>query len=96
MTDQKRKRPDGNQREIVAALRRMGSVVMIISSVGNGYTDIIASTWDGHWLPVELKMPGETLTEDEFEFHLTCDVHGLPIGIAYSVDDALRLCGYIR
>lgn len=96
MTDRKRKRTDNNQAGIIAALRRVGSVVMVISSVGRGYTDIIASTWDGRWLPIEIKMPGEKLTDDELAFHQDCDYHGLPVAIAYSAEDALRLTGYIR
>jgi hypothetical protein len=87
---------DKNQAAIIRELRRFGSVVIDISAAGDGAPDIIASTWDGHWMPIEIKSLGGKLTPAEFELHLDCDVHGVPIGIAYCPEDALRLCGWIR
>jgi lambda repressor-like predicted transcriptional regulator len=58
------KRVDANQKQIVAALRKCGVFVADTSRLGGGHPDIICQVF-GRWVPVELKMPGAKLTDDE-------------------------------
>lgn len=63
------RRTDGNQREIVAALRAAGRAVEIISDVGRGVPDLLVSIGGVNFL-LEVKIPGAKLTEDERRWHL--------------------------
>lgn len=69
------KRIDGNQNAIVAALRKCGASVQILSSVGNGCPDILVGHL-GHNLVMEIKddaqpLSGQKLTEAEEKWHNT-------------------------
>ena len=60
---------DRNQGQIVAELRQLGFSVTIMSQLGNGITDILVGK-HGITLPVEIKMPGEKMTDAEAEWFL--------------------------
>lgn len=62
------RRVDRNQAEIVAALREAGRFVEVLSDVGRGVPDLVVS-WGGRCLFMEVKMPGEKLTEDQVDWH---------------------------
>ena len=64
---------DRNQSEIVAALRKAGATVQILSAVGKGCPDLLAGFRGANWL-LEVKdfakPPSERrLTEDQVEWH---------------------------
>ena len=82
-------RVDGNQAEIVAALRRAGCSVAITSGVGRGFPDLVAGVGGETYL-LEVKRPGERLTPDEARWHDAWRGH---VVIVYSIDDALRAVG---
>ena len=90
------RRVDGNQSEIVCALRTAGASVQILSSVGKGCPDLLVAYRD-RWHVLELKdgakVPSkQTLTEDEERWH---DEFGqqAPVHICNSVEAALRIIG---
>jgi hypothetical protein len=60
-------RVDGNQGEIVEALRLAGWAVHPTHQLGHGFPDLVVSK-QGVNLLVECKMPGEKLTPDEERF----------------------------
>ena len=63
------KRIDGNQREIVKALRKLGFSVEYTYQIGKGFPDFIIGFGGIFTLPVELKDKGGKLTDDERKFH---------------------------
>lgn len=67
MTAYRRNRSDGNQAEIVKALRKIGVRVMNLNQVGNGCPDLLACH-RGRNILLEIKQPGEKLTKDQVEF----------------------------
>lgn len=79
---------DRNQPEVTAALRAAGWSVYHTHTVGRGYPDLAVAKdgWSAH---VEVKMPGEKLTDDEQTFHRTWQG---PLVIAYSGQDAIDKC----
>ena len=82
-------RTDSNQRDIVRAIRSCGGSWMDCHQLGEGKPDGIAG-WFGRFNDlIEVKMPGEKLTEDEGEFHKNWK--GQPVEIVYSVEDVARL-----
>lgn len=83
----RRSRSDGNQAAIVSALRKIGVSVAVTSQVGGGFPDLVCSTALVTTL-LEVKIPGEGLTDDQLVFHATWKG---PIHIVRSVDDALSL-----
>lgn len=62
------RRTDGNQAEIVAALREAGRFVEVLSDVGRGVPDLLVA-WSGRSLLMEVKMPKEKLTPDQIDWH---------------------------
>lgn len=60
-------RTDANQREIVAALRKIGVSVAITSDVGGGFPDLVASK-AGRNVLLECKTGEEKLTNDQLFF----------------------------
>lgn len=64
---------DENQNEIVAALRKVGASVQILSSVGKGCPDIICGIAGVNYF-LEIKdgnkpLSAQKLTPDQFEWH---------------------------
>jgi len=85
------KRVDANQKSIVAALRRLGATILIMSDLGKGAPDI-AVGWRGFNYFFELKdgskpPSARKLTEAEEKFF--CEWQG-QVHIVYSVDDAVN------
>ena len=81
-------RSDGNQKDIVDALRALGCFVVSLSKIGNGCPDLIVS-YRGrlHWAEVKNgSMLGWKLTDDQKKFHALC---GAPIAILDSVESAV-------
>jgi hypothetical protein len=88
-------RVDGNQSEIVAALRQVGASVFITSDVGKGFTDLVVA-WRGVNYLLEIKDPtqplrNQKLTPAEAQFHARWQG---PIEIVYTPDDALKAIGF--
>lgn len=84
---------DGNQAEIVRGLRAADYLVSITSQLGNGYPDLNATKRTGGpvWI-IEVKRPGEKLTEKEHAFHIAWR-HCPYLIIIYSLEDALEKMG---
>lgn len=83
------RRSDGNQREIVAALRAVGVWVWDTHELGLGYPDL--TTWyRGVFRLIEVKTPTGRLTDWEKAFIANCpgEVH-----VVRSIEDALRAHG---
>jgi hypothetical protein len=88
------KRVDGNQADIVDALRDIGCLVAITSALGNGFPDVVVA-WRGKIYLVEIKdgsLPpsGRKLTTAEENFHERWAGY---VHIVNSVDEALQLIG---
>lgn len=69
------RRVDANQRAIVAALRKVGASVQVLSDVGHGCPDLLVG-WRGINLLFECKDGSKSpskikLTPDELEWHST-------------------------
>lgn len=77
-------KPDGNQTEIVEALRAAGYVVWIIGWP----VDLLVGTGKA-WLPMEVKMPGKDtqLTANQRKF---IAVGGGPISVVSDAEAAVR------
>ncbi len=85
-------RTDANQTKIVDALRDLGAVVNITSSLGDGFPDLVVSFLN-RWFLIEIKdgdrPPSEKkLTPDEAEFHYK---QRAPVFIVYTARDALLI-----
>ena len=83
------KRIDGNQRACVDAMRAAGSLVLITASVGMGVPDCFATNRAGRWIAIEIKQPGEGLTEAEAIIHARSAEHDCPICVVYTIDEAI-------
>lgn len=91
------KRTDANQKEIVEAMRRMGALVAVTSSLGQGFPDLVVGM--GRILKlVELKdgskpPSARRLTEDEAAFHARWGEHVLTL---LSVEEAIDFVNRLR
>lgn len=81
------KRTDGNQAEIVRALRQAGAAVYCAHSMGHGFPDLVIAFREQTIL-AEVKMPKGKLTRAERLWHAAWPV---PVPILRSVEDALRM-----
>jgi len=78
------RRVDRNHGAIRDGLRRLGYRVFDCSRLGGGFPDLLV--WDKRKLVLlEVKMPGEQLTQDEEVFHSL-----FPVAIVHTVDEALE------
>jgi len=75
--------PNGGKRDVItgAQLKLMG--------VRAGVPDIILISPHGSVRLLELKRPGETLSDAQEEFRIHCIRHGIAHAIAYDIDQAL-------
>ena len=80
-------RIDGNQKEIVASLRKAGYYLYVTSAMKHGFPDLMVVSKSGITVLMELKMPGCHLTPDEEKFMAEC---GAIYHVCYSPDDALE------
>lgn len=83
---------DANQNEIVAALRKIGCSVQILSSVGRGCPDILAGFRGKNFL-IEIKdgskpPSGQKLTPDQVEWHANWNGQ---VNVANSVEAAIEI-----
>ena len=74
------RRVDENQPGIVAAFRKCGASVEVLSDVGRGVPDLLIS-YRGETVLVEIKMPGEKLTDMQRQWR------GRWRGVVYVVTD---------
>lgn len=63
------RRKDGNQTEIVKALRDAGYGCHLTFRLGCGFPDVLCVSKADIAVLLEIKVPGEGLTPDEKEFH---------------------------
>lgn len=91
---------DGNQPDIVKALRAVGASVAPCHTVGQGFPDLVVA-YRGTMFMLEVKDPAQPkhrheLTPAQVKFHEGWRGH---ISIVFTVDDALRaigaLCGVV-
>lgn len=85
---------DSNQAQIVAALRSIGCTVVVTSSVGNGFPDLVVGHRDRNWL-FEVKDGSKVpsarkLTPDEERWHRLWKGS---VVVVESVQDAFRAIG---
>ena len=85
-------RVDANQGRIVAALRKCGVAVRSLAGIGDGVPDLLAYSARSGYVLLEVKVPGEKLTEDQERFHREWPGR---IHIVETIDDALRACGVL-
>lgn len=83
---------DANQPEIVAALRKIGCTVQILSSVGKGCPDILAGYRGKNFL-LEIKdgakpVSAQKLTPDQIEWH---DLWNGQVSVVNCVDQAIKI-----
>jgi hypothetical protein len=79
-------RADGNQAEIVAALRRIGVSVLDTHLVGGGCPDLVVGYRCVTRL-LELKQPGRDLEPHQREWHAAW--RGSPVIVARTVEEAI-------
>lgn len=84
-------RRDGNEKEIVAALRAAGASVVPVSV--SGLSDLIVGYQDQTFL-IEIKTKKGKLTDAQVRFR--ADWQGAPVITARTVDDALKAIGAIN
>jgi hypothetical protein len=82
-------RSDGNQREIVEALRTVGATVEDTHALGHGFPDILAGFRRFNWA-IEIKLPGAKLTPDESLWHSSWNGQ---IAVVHSIEEAFELIG---
>ena len=78
---------DGNQNEIVEALRACGVSVESLAAVGGGVPDLLCGHAGENWL-IEVKMPGEGFTPKQKPWHR--DWRG-KAHIAYDIKQAIDI-----
>ena len=82
-----RGRVDGNQPEIVEALRRAGWKVLSLAEVGSGAPDLLVYRTGQPLRLLEVKAKGGVITPMQEEFMAA----GWPVTIVRSVEDVLGL-----
>lgn len=82
-------RVDGNQKEIVEALRAAGATVRSTAHVGYGFPDLVVGVRGQNFL-LEVKTPKGKLEESQERFHANW---GGSVVVVRSVEEALAACG---
>ena len=80
---------DGNQREIVRALRGVGASVALTHRIGGGYPDLTVGFRGRNYL-MEVKTQDGSLNDLEQDFFRCWRGHAM---VVRSVDEALRVIG---
>ena len=83
---------DANQQSIVDALKAAGVIVRSLATVGDGMSDLLCAVPQATFL-IEVKMPGETLTPKQKDWHRECPWRN---HIAHSPEEALAIAAYYR
>lgn len=78
---------DGNQAEIVEALRAAGYIVHDCSRFAGGFPDLMVGSKSEVIVLLEVKMPGEQATQAEAKFHDLWEYY--PVFMIDSIDEAL-------
>ncbi|UMO77901.1 nuclease [Acinetobacter phage Cato] len=83
---------DANQNEIVAALRKIGCTVQILSSVGKGCPDILVG-YRGRNFLLEIKdgdkpISAQKLTPDQVEWH---DLWNGQVNVVNCAEQAIKI-----
>ena len=91
------KKVDGNQRQIVRAVRAMGATVQVLSEVGKGFPDIIIGC-NGYNVLIEIKndeqsASNQRLTVAEKRFHNSWNGE---IYIIRNIEEAINLINHVR
>jgi hypothetical protein len=84
-------RADGNQAEIVAALKRIGASVHDTHRVGDGFPDLVVG-YRGATGLLELKLPGRDLEPHQGDWHAAW--RGAPVLVARTVEEAIAELTY--
>ena len=88
-------RKDGNQDEIVGALRQVGAFVQSLASIGNGCPDLLVA-YHGRTFLVEVKADKGKLTPAEAAWIAECErIGGVSVYLVRGAEDALRTVGAI-
>ena len=83
-------RRDGNEREIITALDHVGAAVFQMDkSAGYDLTVIYLCVIR----VMEVKQPGEKLTENELKVKAIFDRHGAPYHVVHDAEEALQAIG---
>jgi hypothetical protein len=84
---------DKVERECMSYLKARGALVIPLS--GKGLPDLLVG-WRGRWGLIECKSAGGHLTESQEEFFEHCEHRGLPVAIAFGMDDCKRFLDDLR
>lgn len=89
-------RADANQGELVAALRKVGALVVYL-----GHPADLLVGFAARWTVIEVKDPAQppskrSLTDDQVEFFDLCRVRNLPVARVETVEEALQAIGAVR
>jgi Holliday junction resolvase len=84
-----RSRTDGNQKEIVAALRKAGATVQDLHTVGKGCPDLLVGYQGINYL-IEVKTADGELTNDEIKWGVKWNGSAV---IVRNIEQALKLIG---
>jgi hypothetical protein len=84
--------PDSTQAPIVAALRKVGASVKIISIVGRGWDLLVG--FRGRDFKLEVKGPKTPVTDEQLELHRTW--RGAPTYVVRTPLEALQAIGAVR
>jgi hypothetical protein len=82
---------DGNQTEIINALRFRGCSVLDMADLGNGRPDLLVGYRHRVNRLIEVKMPGEDCTPDQKDWFSSWK--GESVMIVQSIDEALLIMG---
>ena len=80
---------DANQGDIVDAMRAVGAFVQSMADLGDGCPDLLVC-WRGHWIVIEVKVPGELLNPRQKKWHIDS---GGRVHVARDVNDAMTILG---
>jgi hypothetical protein len=81
---------DGNERDIITALEKIGALVVPLSAPG--VPDLLVG-FRRHWWLLEVKTAKGALTREQLDFRLQALTHELPCTTVRTVDEALRALG---
>lgn len=84
---------DGNHKEIVKGLEKVGAVCYDTSMVGNGFPDAMVYFRQRFYL-MEFKVEKGKKTKKQVEFHERCERDKIKIHIVRTMNDALKAINF--
>ena len=87
MTRHRTHRADGNQSEIIDALRQTGHQVVLLSQVGGGVPDVLVARGK-RMLLMEIKQDGGELTPEQVIWHKEND--GFVVAVVHNASEAIE------